>query len=389
LRRWLVFASVSLLVIGSFVFFRARATPKEQRTRWSTAAVRRGDLTATVTANGNLRARGAVRIGAEVSGRVVSVAADFNGVVRLGQVLAEIDTTQVEAALRQAKAQLVAARADVASRSATATEARQSLERTKRLAANNSATPQQVDAETAAASRAEAALATATAQVELAEAAVVAAQSSAQKARIRSPLDGVVLQRDVEVGQVLATAMGAPTIFTVARPLTTLEAVLSIDEADVGRVRQGQPVFLTVDAWPGQRFEGALGELHDDAVIRNSVVTYTAIVTVPNAELRLKPGMTVTATIETEKRVGVLLLPNTALRYRPPDTARKAALGAPPDSVTAAVLDGKARVFRLEHGQPQEVVVELGLTDGLTTELRSKNLKEGDALIIDAEEVAP
>lgn len=380
-RRWLTL--LALIVVGgaTVALVRSRLQTHEAPVTFVTAPVTRGALTSNITATGTLRARGLVRLGAEASGRVKRVSADFNQPVARDQVLAELDATQAEASLRQAVAQLAAVKADVANRSATAAEANQTLGRTRQLVARAMASAQQFDADTANAARAEASLVAAQAQLQVSEAGVAAARATVDKTRIRSPLDGVVLSRDLEVGQ----TVNAPSqVFTVAQPLTTLEAVISIDEADVGQVRAGQPVSFTVDAWAGQRFDGVLREVHDDATTKNAVVTYQAVVLVPNADLRLRPGMTVTATVETERREGVVLVPNAALRYRPPEVVAKSAFGPPPDAV-AAVLDGKSRVFRLENGAAKEVIVSTGATNGLSTEVREGALAEGDVLVLDAQ----
>jgi HlyD family secretion protein len=381
-RRWWVWLLFVTLAGATVAMARNRMATAKPTTAYITAPVTRGVLSSTVTATGNLRARGVVNIGSEISGRVKHVATDFNRSVKKGEVLAELDATQAEASLRQSRAQLAAAQADLASRLASLNEAQRALERTATIASQGMTSVQQLDADKAHLTRAEAAVAAARSQVELQRAAVLSAQTTVDKTRIRSPLDGVVLTRDLEVGQTVTAATPA---FTVALALSKLEAVVSIDEADIGRVQPGQTVSLSVDAWPGKQFAGVLREVHDVATTKNAVVTYNAIVTINNETLTLKPGMSVTVTIEAERREGVVLVPNAALRYRPAVTVSKSAMSGPPDAVVAAVLDGKARLYLLEGGQPKEMLVNPGATDGVSTEIRSDAPPIGAAVIVDAE----
>ncbi len=381
-RRWMLVFTLLVLAAAAVAVGRSRMASATPTTAYITAPVTRGVLSSTVTATGNLRARGVVAVGPEMSGRVKRVATDFNQAVKQGQVLAEVDATQAEASLRQSRAQLAAAQADLVSRLASQNEAQHSFERTQAIADRGMASAQQLDADKANLSRSEAAVAVARSQVELQQAAVLSAQATLEKTRIRSPLDGVVLTRDIEAGQTVTVGTNA---FTVALALSTLEAVVSIDEADIGRVRPGQTVSFTVDAWPGKQFSGVLQEVHDVATTKNAVVTYDAIVTVNNENLALKPGMSVTVTIEAERREGVVLVPNAALRYRPAVTVVKTAMSGPPDAVVAAVLDGKARLYVVQGGQPKEVLVNPGATDGVSTEIRSDEPPVGAAVIVDAE----
>jgi HlyD family secretion protein len=228
-RRWLTLLALLLVGAVTVLVVRSRLQTNVAPITFVAAPVTRGALTSNITATGTLRARGLVRLGAETNGRVTKVAADFNQPVARDQVLAELDATQAEASLRQAQAQLAAVRADVANRSATAAEANQSLARTRQLVSRSMASAQQLDADTANAARAEASVAAARAQLLVSEAGVALAKATVDKTRIRSPLDGVVLSRDLEVGQ----TVNAPSqLFTVAQPLTTLEALISIDEEE-------------------------------------------------------------------------------------------------------------------------------------------------------------
>ena len=372
-------------IVAALVVWRSRAsTPLPPK--YLTAQVQRGDLAATVTATGTLRGKDTVSVGAETSGRVKRVAVDFNDRVTAGQVLAELDPSQLQSTLDQANAQLVAARAEVKSRDATATEARLNAERVRALAADGLASRQQLEAAVAAADRATASAEAGRAQITVSAAAVQSNLTALSKTQIRSPIDGVVLSRDVEVGQALAVAMTTPVLFKVAKDLREMEVTISIDEADVGHTRPGQKATFTVDAWPSRPFPGELASIHNVAVTRDNVVTYEALLRVANDELLLRPGMTATVSINTDERVGVLLVPNAALRFRPPPATTRARMG-PPDENAAVVSDLRPRVYVLREGRAEELLVEVGLTDGVHSEVTSAQLAAGDAVIVDAEQV--
>lgn len=383
--RQVVLGAVVLGLVAGLVFWKTRPAPAALK--FLTAAVKRGDLAATVSATGALRGKDTVSIGAETSGRVKSVSVDFNDEVKQGQVLAEIDSSQIQAALSQSTAQLLAARADVKNRDASAVEARLAAERTRALAADGLASKQQLEAAVAAADRAAASSESARAQVTVAEAAVASNQTALGKTQVRSPIDGVVLSRDVEVGQALAVAMTTPVLFKVAKDLRRMEVTISIDEADVGRTRPGQHATFTVDAWPGRAFKGELASIHNVAVTKDNVVTYDALLSVDNDERVLRPGMTATVTIATDERQGVLMVPNAAMRFSPPSTEKRTMFNGPPGG-PEVVSDGKPRVWVLRDQRPVEVKVELGLSDGVHTEVRAEGLAEGDQVIVDAEQVA-
>ena len=387
-KRMLKLAGIgTLLLVGAGVtaiVIRARSAALPPR--YLTSPLARGALSATVTATGTLRGKDTVSVGAETSGRVKKVNVDFNGQVTLGQVLAEIDPAPLQASLDQASAQLLAARADVKNKDATTVEARLTAERTRALALEGLASKQALEAAVAAADRAVAAGEASRAQVIVSEALVQSNQTALAKTRIRSPIDGVVLSRAVEPGQTLATAMTTPVLFTVAKDLRQMEVTIAIDEADVGRTRAGQHASFTVDAWPGRVFPGELHSIHNVAVTKDNVVTYEALLQVVNDELRLRPGMTATVTINTDERAGVLTVPNAALRFSPPSTEKRSMLDGPPGETPPPPADSKPHVWVLRAGKASEVVVETGLTDGVKTEVRAKALVEGEPVITDLEE---
>lgn len=385
-RRVLRFVVIGLAVsgLGVGVFLQFRSPPASPT--YVSAPLTRGDLAATISATGALRGQDTVAVGAETSGRVSAVHADFNDLVHVEQVLVEIDPAQYQASLRQSEAQLLAARAEVQSREASVIEARQAVERARGMTTDGLTSRQSLEAAEAAARRAEAAVAAARAQVAVAQADVSSRRTALEKTQIRSPLDGVVLSREVEPGQTLAAGMTTPVVFRIARDLRQMEVTIAIDEADVGRAKVGQKSTFTVDAWPGRTFPGMLHEIHNVAVTKDNVVTYEALLRVSNDDLSLRPGMTATVTIQTESRTGVLRVANAALRFAPPSNQRRSMLDGPPHDTSGAANDGKPRVWRLKAGTPptlEPIEVVVGLTDGEQTEITAPQLAEGDLIVTD------
>lgn len=374
---------LTLLLLAGAAFWRAKAT-RVDPIKYITSTVKRGDLVSTITATGSLRGKNTVSVGAEASGRVKAVHADFNDTVKVGQVLAEIDPSVIEAMLAQSKAQLISAQANVKNADATAKEASLAVVRTRTLSKDGLATAQALEAAVATAERAAAASESARAQVIVARAAVESNRSSLAKTVVRSPIDGVVLSRTVEVGQALVAAMTTPELFTVARDLREMEVTIAIDEADVSRARVGQGATFTVDAWPNKSFPGTLRSIHNVAVTKDNVVTYEALLSISNDDLLLRPGMTATVTIHTDKRKDVLLVPNSALRFTPPVTTSRTVFDDRPANNTD---DETPRVWVLREKKPVEVKVTVGLTDGILTEVSGGTLKKGDEVITDAEQL--
>ena len=337
-----------------------------------TSPVVRGDIRITVTATGSVEALKQVEVGAEVSGRVVELPVDYNDHVTSGQVLAVIDPEQLLAAEDQTRAQVLAAQAAVRQAKATAIEQRQAVIRTRSLADQQLIARQALEASQASADRAEAALANAQANATLAEAALAQAHSHRDKSTIRSPIDGIVLARLIEPGQTVTAGFTTPILFRIAEDLARMRLKVAVDEADVGRVKEGDIATFTVDAYPERTFPSRVVALRNDPKVAQNVVTYEAVMSVDNKELLLKPGMTATATIETDLRRAVLLVPNTAVRF------------VPPRAVAAPARPGWRSVW-VQHGAtaPVEVPVRLGSTDGTNTEVLGGALAERDVVVSD------
>lgn len=360
-RGWIV-AGVALGIVGiSGVFLATRGGGDGPAYR--TDVVAPGELVVTVTATGTLRAVGTVEVGAEVSGRLASVDADYNDAVHAGDVLARIDTEQLQAAVDQATAQVQVADAAVAQAKATWREARAAADRVSVQSRDGLVSVQQVESASAAADRARAALASAEANRLLARASLDAACSKLQKASIVAPIDGVVLRRYVEPGQTVTAGFTTPVLFKLAKDLDAMEIVVAIDEADVGRVHPGQAATFTVDAWPDRTFPSQVRALYADPTTVANVVTYQAILDVANPGHLLLPGMTATASVEVDRRQGALLVPNDALRFAP----EGAAAGGP-------------RVWVEHAGKLDPVPVTPGATDGAHTEV--SGIAAGTAVVL-------
>lgn len=369
--------------------------------RYRTEPAMRGDLTVRVTATGNLQPTNQVDVGVEVSGTVAGVEVDDNDPVVVGQVLARLDTTRLEAQVRKSAAALQSARARVAQMQATLTETGAKLERLQRMHKRTDGripSEQELDTAQAAHTRAQTEVASARAAVAEAEATLRLNQTDLDKTVIRSPIDGIVLTRAVEPGQTLAASFQAPVLFTLAENLTQMELQVDVDEADVGRVQVGQRAVFTVDAYPQRQFEARVERLGYGAQEIDGVVTYKAELRVDNREQLLRPGMTATADIVVAQVEDVLLVPNAALRFMPPPTAQPKSGGSvigrllprsPPSTQRprATAGDGAQQVWVLHEGRPQAIAITAGATDGVHTQVLSGAIEAGMELLVDTVEM--
>lgn len=369
--------------------------------QYRTQTVSRGALTVTVTATGTLEPTNQVDVGSELSGIVKSVEVDYNERVKVGQVLARLDTTKLEAQVRQSEAALASAEAKVRQAEATAKEAKATLARLAQVREiSGGKVPSQTDFDAAEASleRAQADESAARAAVAQAGATLRANRTDLAKAVIRSPINGIVLVRSVEPGQTVAATFQAPVLFTLAEDLTQMELQVDVDEADVGRVREAQEAAFTVDAYPDRRFPARITRVHYGSKTVEGVVTYQTVLQVDNAEMVLRPGMTATAIITVESISDALLVPNAALRFSPPSgqSAETADGGSfiqrllprPPRTASRppkADTPGRAHtVWVLREGRPEPVEITTGSTDGINTVVTGGALAAGTAVVTDA-----
>ncbi len=372
--------------------------------RYRTEPAKKGELLINVSATGNLHPTNQVDVGSELSGMIEAVLVDVNDRVRKGQVLARLDTLKLRDQVRQAKADLAATQAKVRQTEATVAESAATLARLKevaRLSGGKVPSKAELDGGEATALRAVADQRAAEAAVASSRALLSTYEISLSKATVHSPIDGVVLTRKVEPGQTVAAAMTAPVLFTLAEDLRRMELQVDVDEADVGKVKDGQGARFHVDAWPGRQFPAVVTRVGWGSQTKDGVVSYLTILRVTNDELLLRPGMTATAEITTAQRKDVLLVPNTALRFSPPATGnvQKRSLLAslmprPPSSnqpkVASEVIakDGSQTLWVLKDGQPAPVRVSILGTNGQVSEVRPVDgdaaLPAGTPVIIEA-----
>lgn len=358
-----------------------------------TEAVQRGALTVKVIATGTIQPTNQVDVSSELSGMLRKVHVDHNDAVTAGQVLAELDTDKLTATVEHAVAALAAARAGVAEARATVAEKQAEYHRKQRLAAERFSSQQDLESARAAHERAQAALAQAEAQVALAEAQLRIDRTNLAKAGIRSPISGVILQRNASIGQTVASSFQAPVLFSIAEDLRQMELQVDIDEADIGKLGEGLAASFTVEAHPERSFPATIRQVRYAAQTTSGVVTYKAVLAIDNAELLLRPGMTATAEIVVEQVKDALLVANAALRFSPPaeDAPAKTSLlqsllpRMPSFRQPSRPQDAKGSraVWVLRDGAPAAVPVSTGATDGMRTRLLGGELTEGQAVIVD------
>lgn len=388
LNRWWISGAILVAVVAIVLVVRLISGPPAPTFRQGD--VTKGGLTATVTATGTLQPVNTVDLGPEISGQIDKVNVDYNDRVTAGQVLAVMDTDTLNAKVLQSRASLTAARARVLDTKATVSEARTKVERIRELFTRGNASKEQLDATEAAYARAQAAVGSADAQVAVAAATLSSDETTLAKAEIKSPINGIVLSRTVEPGQVVAATFQTPVLFKLAEDLTKMQLEVDVDEADIGHVQEQQRGTFTVDAFQDRQFPALITQVRFAPKTVDNVVTYQAVLEVDNADLLLRPGMTATATITTATLADATLIPNAALRFTPPapdKEEKRTFIGGPPGDFGAPPVPPSAkagstqRVWVLKGKTPQAVEIKVGITDGLHTEVISGALKPGDKII--------
>jgi HlyD family secretion protein len=304
------------LVVGGGWWFAAGR--KDDAPKFRTAKVEKGPITATVSSTGTLNPVTSVQVGSQVSGQIKELFVDFNSPVKQGMLIARIDPETFQYRMRQAEADLEAARSGAGRAEVALINAERDLKRSKELVARNFVSPAELDRAQSTYDLAAAELRTARAVVQQRNAALASAKVDLSRTEIRAPVDGVVIKRTVDVGQTVAASLQAPELFVIAKDLRDMQVETSIDEADVGRIRVGQRASFTVDAFPGRPFAGEVKSVRKAALNVQNVVTYIAIISANNERGELLPGMTANVRITTDSRESVLKAPNSALRFRPP-----------------------------------------------------------------------
>ena len=405
--RW-VFIVLAVLVLAAGSLLAMQYWPKpehEQGPRYNFVPISKGDLVSSISATGTVEAINTVEVGAEISGRILSLNADFNDAVAAGQLLAEIDPEQHKAQLNQAKAQLLAADAQVTEAQATLVESNLAVKRAAELAAKGLISAKELESTTAKATRAKASLKSAKASAALARASLDSARSKLSKTEIVSPINGMVLSREVEVGQTINAGMQTPVLFKIAEDLRRMRLSSNVDEADIGKVGQGQAATFSVDAYPAKEFHSTVTSVRNVPNTDQSVVSYEVLLSVDNQQLLLKPGMTASVEITTEKLTDVLLIDNKALRFSPASNSngmrgpRMPFFGSPgrgkgakgekkdPTKAMGKVSENQGVLWVQDGGGPNAAlrpvkVIRLA-TDGIKTAIKTKALNEGDEVVLE------
>jgi HlyD family secretion protein len=418
-KKYLAVVVLAALFGGGYFFYQSGDSGSTQKFR--TVKVERGDISTVVTATGTINPVVTVLVGSQVSGTIKSLYADFNSRVKEGQVIAQIDPAILQAQVDQAKANVLTAQANqlnaqsslqnaqanLVKAQVSVADAKRTLERNlplveKKVIAQAAYDTAQTNYDTAVAqensSRAQVESAksqtqSSKAQVEQARAALRLAQTNLNYTTIRSPVNGIVISRNVDVGQTVAASLQAPTLFTIAKDLTQMQVDTNVSEADVGRVKVEQAASFTVDAYPGTTFQGRVSEIRNAPTTIQNVVTYDVVIHVDNKELRLKPGMTANVSISIDHKEAVLKIPNSALRFRPENIKAEGAgpkvkPGGPPKAGLGPREAGDSRPGRVfvvsANGGPAAVPLRLGISDGTFSEVLSGDLKEGTEVIIES-----
>lgn len=407
--KWVVFGVLGL----GLILLLARCFGGSAEAQYAAQAATRETLQVTVSATGRLAPTNQVQVGSELSGLVVKVLVDVNDRVRAGQTIALVDPSRFADTVRQSEAALAANLAAVAQADATLAQARAQMARLQevcRLSGGKVPSDTELSAGRAEVLRGRAAVAAAQANVVAARAVLSSNQTNLTKTVIRSPVNGVVLARQIEPGQTVAASFNTPTLFVIAEDLAQMKLPVAIDEADVGSVAAGQPASFTVDAFPGERFKAQISRVElgsnqtvtaasstSAAASSAQVVSYIANLVVNNGDLRLRPGMTATAQIITKARANVLLVPNAALRFTPDEAGGKSAAGG---SIASAIVPRRPRgsgdnqtpgavrgrgagqtVYVLDNGKPRAIMIRTGVSNGTMTEVLSGKLKAGEQVI--------
>ncbi len=384
-------AAVLLAALGYWFLGHGLLQSREVEARYKTVPVLRQDLRVTITATGKLAPVNQVDVGSELSGKITRVEVDFNDQVHADQLLAVLDTTELEASVVQYRAALQLARARVDQVQATLDETRVKYRRRSKLVLQQLASQEDLDTSVAALARANSDLAAASAQVEQSLAALDAVTIKLAKAMIRAPISGIVLSRNVEPGQTVAAAFNTPVLFALAEDLQRMRLHVDVDEADVGGLKEGQRATFTVDAYPSRLFDAQVTQVRYAPRTVEGVVTYETLLDVCNADLSLRPGMTATAEIQTALVEGALVVANAALRFMPPKESLEEERGGSVFSMlvprhlsrlrTAQPLGQTVDIWVLDGAEPKAVKVEVGLTDGRYTMIHAEGIKAGIQVI--------
>ncbi len=358
-RTKLLIIITTLLLAAAFWYWGTK--PESKQERYKTQAIDRGDIVQNISANGTLNPVEMVNVGTQVSGTIIKMYVDFNDQVKEGQVLAELDPALLRAQLQQSEGNLISARA-------TAKLAENRMVRNRELREKSfissdalELTEQQLDA--------------ARAQLAVSMAQLARDRANLNYSVIKSPISGVVVARNVDLGQTVAASFQTPTLFQIAKDLHQMQIDTNVAEADIGQLQPGLPVNFMVDAFHEREFAGTVKQVRLNPTIQQNVVTYNVVVVLANDDGALLPGMTANVRFAISRKSAVLRVPNAALRYKPVDTDADI-------TPTATRQPGESALYRLENGRPVPINVKVGITDGSFTEITAAGIKEGDMVIV-------
>lgn len=373
MKKKAIIIGIAALFLAGGLYFAFHK--KDGNPGYKTEKVTRGDIRASVTATGTVNAVTTVQVGTQVSGTIRNIYVDYNSPVKDGQLLALIDPATFESQVYQARANLLLAKANLEKAQASVVDAKRTMDRNKVLLANHfiaqsdldtSETNYQTDVAQVSASKA---------QVEQAKAALTSSEINLKYTRILSPVSGTVISRNVDVGQTVAASFQTPTLFSIAQDLAKMQIDTNVDEADIGKVKVGQPVEFTVDAYPDVIFNGKVSQVRNAPITVQNVVTYDVVILVDNSDFKLKPGMTANVSVITSVKNGVLRILNAALRFKPAVLQTK----APAEKGSSVWVPGN-------NMEPRRVKIVTGISDGNYTEIVSGNLQEGSEVIVASSE---
>ena len=397
-KKYYIFALILLLASGvAYYYFDKNSTNKKQQISYNTQKIKKGDLEVVVNATGNLKPTNSVEIGIEVSGTIKEIYVDFNDEVTVGQVLAVLDTRKLQSQVDSSSASLIIAKANQQESLVNVNNKKLNLDRTlKMYNQSNKKYPSknEVDEVRFAYESSLASYDSAKAKVLQAQSNLKTDQQNLEKAVVKSSINGIVLNREVEVGQTLAATMSAPKLFTLAKDLTNMDLIVSIDEADVADIKKDLDVTFNVDAHPNEIFKGKIKQVRYNPVEVNGVITYETVVGVNNERLLLRPGMTASAKIITKESKDNILIPNTALRFKPLIQEPQAKQNSGMNNLVGARAPRKSgepkninksefkEVWILENKEPKKVRVKILESDGKFTSVESRDLKIDDEIIV-------
>ncbi len=371
-------AAVAIVVLGLILFlaFRGNGNKPEYRTE----AVTRGSIQQTVTATGTMNAVTTVLVGTQVSGTIKILFVDFNSHVKKGQVIAQIDPSTFESQVQQAQANLLVAQANLDKADAAMLDAKRTFERNRELFSKNLIPRSDLDTSETNYGASKAQVSGAKASIEQAKATLNYAKQNLAYTKIISPVDGIVISRNVDVGQTVAASFQTPTLFTIAQDLTKMQIDTNVAESDIGVAKIGQDVEFTVDAYPDTTFKGKVWQIRKAPITVQNVVTYDVVVQVNNKDFMLMPGMTANVSIIIMIKQDVLRITNAALRFR---MTERPAGSQPRGGGGAAEKKGPA-IWVLEDNKPKRVSITPGISDGTYTEIETGDLKEGQQVVVES-----